>query len=153
MRAIHLAAFLCCGVLSETAWADERIVSPDHQFEAYTTGNHSDGTGMKLFVHRVGSDEAGVLLASNDRWLDAKWSPDSRFLAVGNHFDGHISDVYVFGVGSSTALPKPEVVLYAHSPNLDAYDVQWEVAGWSVRRRDILLKKAVKCTTKLCLTK
>lgn len=144
MRVSYLVAFLCCGALSETAWAYERVVSPDHRFEAYTTANRSDGTGMKLFVHRYGSTKAGVLLAFNDRWLDAKWSPDSRFLAVGNHSDGHISDIYVFGVGKSADSSTPEVALYAHSPDLDTYDVQWEAVGWRLHRRDILLKKTLK---------
>ena len=144
MRAICFAVFLCCGVLSETAWAYERIVSPDHLFEAYTTSNNLDGTGMKLFVRRYGGSEPGVLLASNDRWLDARWSPNSRFLAVSNHFDGHMNDVYVFGLGDPADSSTPKVALYAHSPNLDTYDVQWEVVGWRMRHREVLLKRPAK---------
>ena len=45
------------------------------------------------------SPDPGVLLRQNNRWIDAKWSHDSRFLAI-DHLDGHISDVYVFDVAS-----------------------------------------------------
>ena len=84
------------------------------------------------------------VLAASDRWLDAKWSPNSRFLAVGNHFDGHIADIYVFGVVGSAGLLLPDITLRAHSPYLSTYDVPWEVIGWHLHQREILLKKAVK---------
>ena len=61
--------------------------------------------GMKLFLHRANSRDPGVLLKENNRWIDAKWSPDSRFLAIIDHLDGHIADVYVFGVGAADAAP------------------------------------------------
>ena len=82
----------------------------------------------------------GVLLRQNDRWIDAKWSPDSQFLAVIDHPDGHISDVYVFGVAAANAAP---TLLY-HTPYLYKYDVKWDVMGWDVARRQIILGKEVK---------
>ncbi len=139
MRVFPCLVFLCGGLLLGTARAYEHFASPDRAFEAYTTANHADGTGMKLFVRRAGSDAAGILLAANDRWLTAKWSPDARFLAVIDHSDGHITDVYVFGVSGSDSSPAPGVALYAHNPHPGTYDVMWELAGWDLRRRDVLL--------------
>src|SRR6202023_2504061 len=97
MRAVILASAL---VLVTRAYAGEypRFVSPDKQFEAYTTPNAEDGTGMKLFLRRAGTSDTGSILFANMRWIDSKWSPNSRFLAVVDHSDGHIADVYVFGV-------------------------------------------------------
>ena len=95
---------------------------------------------MKLFLHRANSTDAGVLLRQNNRWIDAKWSPDSRFLAVTDHLDGHISDVYIFAVAAGEAGP---TLLY-HTPDLHRYDVQWEVTDWDVSRREIVLDKEVK---------
>ena len=69
-----------------------------------------------------------------------KWSPDSRFLAVINHLDGHISDVYVFSAGAADAAP---TLLY-HTPDLRTYDIKWEVTGWDAERREIILDKEVK---------
>jgi hypothetical protein len=72
--------------------------------------------------------------------FDAKWSPDSQFVAVIDHLDGHISDVYVFAVGAAEAAP---MLLY-HTPDLHAYDVKWEITGWDVQRHEVTLDKAVK---------
>ena len=119
---------------------EHRFISPNGEFEAYTIPANVDGTGMKLFLHRANSLDAGVLLRQNNRWIDAKWSSDSQFVAVIDHLDGHISDVYVFGVGAANASP---TLLY-HTPDLHTYDVKWDVLGWGVARREIILDKAVK---------
>ena len=126
------------------ALADEHhFRSPNGEFEAYTIAANEDGTGMKLFLRRANSTDAGVLLRQNNRWIDAKWSPDSRFLAVMDHLDGHISDVYIFAVAAVDAGP----TLVYHTPDLHRYDVQWEVIGWDVSRREVVLDKAVKHET------
>ena len=119
---------------------EHQFVSPNGEFEAYTTAANQDGTGMKLFVRPAGARKTGVLLRQNNRWIDAKWSPDSDFLAVIDHLDGYISDVYVFGVGRADAA----ATLFYHTPELHRYDVQWEVTGWNVARRDVILEKAIK---------
>jgi hypothetical protein len=102
------------------ALSDEHhFISPNREFEAYTIAANEDGTRMKLFLRRANSLAPGVLLRQNNRWIDAKWSPDSRFLAVMDRLDGHISDVYVFGVAVTDARP---TLLY-HTPDLHRYDV------------------------------
>ena len=116
MRALLAMSLL----FAAEALADEHhFVSPNGEFEAYTIAANEDGTGMKLFLRRANSPDPGVLLRQNNRWIDAKWSPDSRFLAVMDRLDGHISDVYVFGVAVTDARPTP---LY-HAPDLHRYDV------------------------------
>jgi hypothetical protein len=128
-------------LLVAEALADEhRFVSPNGEFEAYSIPANQDGSGMKLFLHRANSGDAGVLLRQNNRWIDAKWSPDSQFVAVIDHLDGHISDVYVFGVDAANEAP---TLLY-HTPDLHTYDVKWEVTGWDVQRREVTLDKTVK---------
>jgi hypothetical protein len=74
---------------------------------------------MKLFLRRAQAHDAGTLFWKNNRWIDAKWSPDSRFLALVGHFDGNISNVYVFGVTTANAEPR----LLCHTPGLGSYDV------------------------------
>jgi hypothetical protein len=125
--------------VAEAFAGEHRFTSPSGEFEAYTIAANEDGTGMKLFLHRTNSRDAGVLLRQNNRWIDARWSPDSQFVAVIDHLDGHISDVYVFGVGANAA----PTLLY-HTPDLHTYDVQWEVIGWDVARRQVILEKAVQ---------
>jgi hypothetical protein len=140
MRALLAMSLL----LVAKALADEHhFASPNGEFDVYAVAASQDGTGMKLFLRRANSPDAGVLLMQNTRWIDAKWSPDSRLLAVVDHLDGHISDVYVFGVTGADAGP----TLFYHTPDLHTYDVKWEVAGWDASRRQIVLDKEVKQKT------
>jgi hypothetical protein len=141
MRALvaAVAIFLTADALA----AEHQFLSPNGEFEAYTTPANDDGTGMKLYLRRANSGDSGVLLRQNDRWVDAKWSPDSRFVAVIDHLDGHISDVYVFGVATADASP----TLFYHTPDLHSYDVKWEVTGWDESRREVVLDKEVKHKT------
>jgi hypothetical protein len=46
----------------------------------------------------------------------------------------------VFGVTSADATP---TLLY-HTPDLRTYDVKWDVTGWNIARREIVLRKDVK---------
>ena len=44
-----------------------QFVSPNGQFEAYTTAANGDGTGMKLYLRYANSRDTGVLLRQNNR--------------------------------------------------------------------------------------
>jgi len=140
MRALlAISLLLVAKVLAD----EHHFASPNGEFEAYTIAANDDGTGMKLFLRPANSPNAGVLLRQNDRWIDAKWSPDSRFLAVIDHRDGHMSDVYVFSVRAADGV---STLLY-YTPDLHTYDVKWEVAGWDVSRRQVILDKEAKQKT------
>jgi hypothetical protein len=142
MRALIIASVL---LLIASAQADyPRAVSPNGRFEAYTTANSPDGYGMKLFLRRAQGRDTGSLLCQNGRWIDAKWSPDSRFLAVVDHPDGHIADVYVFGVTAANAAAPPSAILFYHTPNPLTYDVTWDVVGWHSTLRQVILKEEVR---------
>src|SRR5947207_10013712 len=127
-----------------SATAYERVSAPNGLLEAFTTAKEPDGTGMKLFVRHRGSGAPAVMLLQNDRWIDVKWSPDSRFLAVIDHPDGHIADVYVFGITAANAAASPNVTLFYHTPNPLTYDVRWDVAGWHTEKREVILKQEVR---------
>jgi hypothetical protein len=138
MRAFSIAVvFLLATELHVIAY--EHFISPNKKLEAYTTPNTQDGTGMKLFLRRAGTRDTGFLVFENMRWIDAKWSPDSQFLAVVDHNDGHIADVYVFGVGAADAA-QPQITLYYQSPDPGSYDV----VDWRPKARSIVLTKEVR---------
>jgi hypothetical protein len=123
--------------------ADERLSAPNGLLEAFTTAKEPDGTGMKLFVRHRHSRAPAILLLQNNRWIHAQWSPDSRFLAVIDHPDGHIADVYVFGITAANPARPPIATLFYHTPELRTYDVQWDVVDWLLPARSIILKKNV----------
>jgi hypothetical protein len=142
MRASFAITMILLAAL-HSAGAYERFSAPNELLEAFTTAKEPDGTGMKLFVRHRRSRAPAILLLQNDRWIDAKWSQDSRFLAIIDHFDGHIADVYVFGITAANPAAPPIATLFYHTPELRTYDVQWDVVGWLLNTRSIILKKNV----------
>jgi hypothetical protein len=141
MRA--LVAMIPVFLVAEALAGEQHFFSPDGKCEAYTTAAWQDGTAAKLFLRRLNSRDAGVLLKQNDRWIDAKWSPDSRFLAVIDHPDGRIADVYIFGIAAANPARPPIVTLLYHTPELRTYGVQWDLVDWLLPARSIILKKNV----------
>jgi hypothetical protein len=53
--------------------------------------------------------------------------------------------VYVFGVRAADAAP-PQITLYYQSPDPNTYDVRWDVVGWRLGKRSIVLAKEVRDT-------
>ena len=131
-RSIFVLVFSVLGLAS--AAAREHAFSPDKHFEAYIVAAEADGTGSKLFLRASGRDDPGVLLCTNTRWIAARWSPDSRFLTVIDHFDGHMADVYIYYV-TPGATPSGVVHdLRYRSPDSGVYDTQWDVVRWNTKR-------------------
>src|SRR5437763_756216 len=113
--------------LCTTAVAEDSIPSPDGRFVAYRTPNPTHGIGKRLFVRFAHGTDPGRLLLENDRYMDAQWSPDSRFLAVTNYTDPDISVVLVFGIRGQRAVPDAQ--LFFISPDPGVWDTKWFVSG------------------------
>ncbi len=124
-----------------TAIAQDSIPSPDGRFVAYLTTNPTHGIGKRLSVKFAGTKDSGRLLLENDRSMDAEWSPDSKFLAVTNHTDPHITVVLVFQIGDHGSIPDAQ--LFFISPDPGVWDTKWFVSGWDTWHRAILLEKRV----------
>jgi len=105
-----------------------------------------------------------VLLHENDRWIEARWSPNSHYLAMTDGSDGHVTDIFVYRVSSVKQMPAEEAPrhfthpsggdfatltstarmkarLCYHTPNLWTYDVMWSVRGWDTANEEILVRK------------
>jgi hypothetical protein len=122
------AWFLALLMFGGTALAQDSIPSPDGQYLADLSRNPTHGIGKRLFLRYSRGRHPGRLLIANDRSMDAQWSPDSRFLAVTNYTDPHISVVLVFGIRNrSTA--EPDAPLLFISPSPGVYDTKWAVSG------------------------
>ena len=48
----------------------------------------------------------------------------------------------MFGVRAADAA-EPQMTLYYHAPNPNTYDVRWDVVGWRLSKRSIILDKEV----------
>jgi dipeptidyl aminopeptidase/acylaminoacyl peptidase len=131
--------FVAYGTPNPTA--QDAIRSPDGRFVAYRTPNPTHGIGKRLFVTFASTNNSGRLLLENDRNMDAQWSPDSKFLAVTNYTDPHITVVLVFQVSDRGSMPDARLVFI--SPDPGAWDTKWFVSGWDTSHRTILLEKRV----------
>jgi hypothetical protein len=143
VRAVMRLSVLLLFLVAVTTRAQTPFVSPDGRFEGSITPNVEDGVGQKLWVRSNRPSAPSRLILANNRWLEAQWSPDSRFLAVTNHTDGHISVVLVFGIRASASHKIAEPRLYFISPDPGRYDVKWHVVGWDTQQRSIFLHKSV----------
>ncbi len=112
MRALWLVLTL---LAAAHASAYDRFVSPNGEFQAYTTANFRDGSGMRLFLRGANARDTGVLLAQNGRWIDLtkRWNerpPASRpsFISLKPfHFERHALPVAV----AQLRLVRPNIAL------------------------------------------
>jgi hypothetical protein len=172
MRATFHILFIAWFFAITTAKGEQELgkTSPNKKFETYTTPRNPDCTGAQFFIRAAGATEPGALLLKNDRWIEAVWSPDSRFLAVVDGSDGHVTDIFVYrilpcrGTASKVAYSDfyglGDIATYAeapgvaadlcyHSPNPWTYDVKWDVKGWDSRHTIILSKWSLREKTKI----
>lgn len=134
-------AFQSAGGFNTSTLPYPGLPSPDGRFIAYTIPAYEFddwNIGSMLFVRLNSPDAPPKCLLENNKWIDVKWSPDSRFLAVIDHDDGHMADVYVYGIAPSTNKIF-KTMLYYHTPNPRTYDVKWDVTGWDMKDRSIYL--------------
>ena len=54
-------------LVAEVLAGQHHFVSPNGELEAYTIPANEDGSGMKVFLHRANSRDAGALLKENNR--------------------------------------------------------------------------------------
>ena len=140
--------------VASSAFAVDRDswISPDKHFLARSVSRNPDETGCRLLLSAAGKPELGILLRENDRWINATWSPDSKFLAITDGSDGHITDIFIYrvvrsdknessavvitfptfgGIAASATSPGLRAELWYHTPRIGTYDTRWEFTGWS----------------------
>jgi len=122
------------------------VASPDGLYESYSKpeGVMKDVNGNpyyfgeKVYVRHRGSNEIGLLLRENDRWMDVHWAPHSHLLGIGDNWDTHSSNVYVYSISLEAKSQHLQYMLVFQSPH-NAYDVQWSIDGWNMPHRKIRL--------------
>jgi len=116
--------------------AIENWVSPDGGVECFTRLGHR-GHGEELWIYKRGRKEKEQMLWASDRWIEVNWSPDSKFLAVIDHYENKESAVLVFSI----ELKKEGIgwVLLFQTPMETRVPVEWGVVKWNVDKREIVL--------------
>ena len=133
-------------VLTVTSEGDEKWRSPNGQLECFTQLGR-DKRGQELWIRWTGQKEKGQLVWGSPHWMEAAWSPDLRFLAVTDHDEDRRSAVLVFGITVDSVKKFIEPVLLYQTPVDGKTDVEWDVAGWNLKKREIFLKRKEKSET------
>jgi hypothetical protein len=108
---------------------EQGIPSPDKKLIAYTTPALKDGNGSILYIRTDQPNAPATPLLENNRWIDASWSPNSKYLVATYGLDGHITDIYIFGF-TVDAHGAVKADLYYRTPNPETYDTQWTFRRW-----------------------
>ncbi len=146
---VLLAGFSCANGDSVLP-TGKPLLSSDRIFEEISTPESStldvNGKpyyyGERVFVRRAGSNEPGVLLRENDRWMVLKWEPHSHLIAVEDNWDGHSSGVYVYAISLEAKSQRIQYRLVFKSPG-NTYGVRWTFEGWGSHPRTLHLSCSV----------
>jgi hypothetical protein len=133
---ILLVLLSCVAAAKDLDAVVRPVSSPNGLLEVYHMSEGTDKDvngnpydyGTKLLLRRHGQQNQGLLLQENGRWMGALWSPDSRLVAIEDHWDGHASEIYVYKVTLTTD-NKVSSHLVFHTPE-NAYDLKWFIEGW-----------------------
>jgi len=73
--------------------------------------------------------------------MEAEWSPDSKCLAVIDHFAADQSAVLIFSVSYNPEEKKIETALLFETPLKDQRKQEWEVKDWNLKKGQVVLLK------------
>jgi hypothetical protein len=138
-RGIHLfMGALLLGSAADLS-AAEKWSAPNGQMVCFSRlGRRSKGEEM--WIRLRSAPETQLLWASDSR-LEAAWSPDSRFVAVTDHYDGKHHAVLVFGLAFDTAKGTLATALLFQTPLPEDREVSWQLLGWDLKKGKIILGK------------
>lgn len=169
MKALpHLVLSAVLSVVAYGDGVDVLRISPDKRFETYREPAFRSNIGTRLHLRERENHANDWVILENARWIDTKWSPDGNFLAVVDHPDGHVADVYIYRLMKRDSLPDKEQrnqfhmfchntgklatrllfsdsawCLCYHSPDLWTYDVQWDVVAWDEAHARVTLSRTI----------
>jgi len=109
----------------------QRVFSPNWDFVCTTKG--VEGDGSKLFICPSSENKRPQLLWVSRKYMSILWSPDSRWLAVIDHYLAAQSAVLIFDV-TQKGFP-----LVYQTPT-DTKQETWEIDAWDCSKKKVKLK-------------
>lgn len=107
--------------------------SPNGKFECFAS-NQEEG-GVNLFIRLVSDAPSAKHLWSTIRSLGIAWSPNSRWLAVMDHYLASESAVLIFDC-QQEGYP-----LVYQTPISKTEQDSWDVVGWDVDKKQVILER------------
>ena len=132
LAGIVLAAATC---MAEEIWG-----SPNGRLEC-ASGLGRQRKGQELWVRASAVPASRALVWASEGWMEVVWSPDSRFLAVMDHFASEQSAVLVFTVSFNSEKKSISTALLFETPLKEKRKQEWEVKDWNLKRGQVLLLK------------
>ncbi len=140
-----LTAFVCfvpaCVAREEPHVPHPQGRSPNDEYGIVTEDR--DKGGRNLYVYAVKKGESSKLLVDQtERWFDAEWSKDSKFILIENHADGHFTYIRVFRVYTTRTTEGDGLRIdeVYRSPNPTRYDSFWKLVKWDLLSGTVRLK-------------
>ncbi len=120
----------------------EEWVSPNGKFVCYDVPG-PDGGGACVYIEEVQTKRKALLIESG-RWIDIHWSPDSRYVAATNHWDGHCSLVEIYSLEARTEsiVPRLRYTTTKDKESTDTYGVKWDIVKWNPGKDSVVLFKS-----------
>lgn len=120
---------------------DERLLPKESPSKAYvcSIGSGKGGYGNVVTL-RSSSGNRSVVLHASDRWVEVSWSPDSRWLLVTDHWDGHGANIRIYEVPENSAAEEWKVREVYATPDPTRYDCKWSLLEWKQKGGSVVLK-------------
>jgi hypothetical protein len=111
-------------------------ISPDSKWIAQI-GPGSQG-GQQLTIQDTRGPQPRRILWQSVRWVEVDWSPDSQYLAVTDHYDGHEAAILIFAVPTAV---HADFALIFQTPREPDSQIAWSLENWDVEKRRVALLK------------
>lgn len=123
---------LVSSLLGKAAEADERLLPKDSPSKKITCRilPAEGGYGNVVVLSDIESGKT-IQLYRSERWVETGWSPDSRWLFIIDHWDGHGASLHIFSVPPPIKGTKEWTVpkIYA-TPWPTRYNCKWKFVKW-----------------------
>lgn len=111
----------------------DKVFSPNKRFVCWT--EVVDDGGVALYLNDVTKKNRPVLLWKSIRSLGVEWSPNSKWLAVGDNYLAAERAILVFD------LEQPSIPLIYQTPFSTTEQDMWFVRSWDGGQRKIKLER------------
>jgi hypothetical protein len=122
------------------AEVDERLLpkdSPSKEYVCKILPGVPSGNIVELQEVRSGKT---TKVYESERWVEVEWSPDSHWLVVTDHWDGHGANLQLYSVSAKPKeVEKWEVAKVYATPWPTRYNCRWKFVKWVLSKGFVVL--------------
>jgi hypothetical protein len=138
MKTLFLFSVAVLGAIQ--GFTAESWRSPNGQLVC-ASGLGRERKGEEMWLRLPAAQNRGELVWASEGWLEAIWSPDSKYLAVIDHYGPGQSAVLVFGIAIDDKTKVISTGLLFETPVKERRKQEWEMKGWDLKKGQVFLIK------------